>query len=94
MLKPLGRGEVIGMRVGFQDPFNVDPRALDALQQLLSRTGRRMPGRRIVIQYRIDDRSGAERWVRHHMTERTGRWIIKGVNEGRQTAHEVIVGSP
>ena len=83
MLKPLGRGEVIGMRVGFQDPVHVDPLALDIRQQLLSRTGRRMSGRRIVIQYRIDDRRYAARRVRHHMTERAGRRVIKGMNKGR-----------
>ena len=72
------RRQVIGMDMGFQDPFGLQPGLAHIGADAVGRSGAGAARGVVEIQHRIDDRAGAALGVAHHVGHRVCRIVEEG----------------
>ena len=88
----IGRaGQVVGMGVGLERPGDAIAVLLGEAQHRLDRAGIDLAGARIVVEYRIDERSLLGGGVGNNVADRIGRLVKERVNGGL-SRHGVLFG--
>ena len=80
----IGRGrQVVGMDMGFKDPFQPQIAGADEVDHRIGRPCVRPPRGIVEIQHRIDHRTGLSLRFLNHIGQRVGRFVEKGGDDGR-----------
>jgi len=77
-----GAGEVVGVRVGLQDPVHLQAVAAHVGQQPVGGRSAGAAGGGVVVQHRIDDGGAARGSVGHDVGHRAGLWVEEALNVG------------
>ena len=79
----VGRGaQMVGMDMGVDDPFHGEAPGAHRGDNLVGRLGGRATGRGLVVQYRVNNRTGAGRRIADHITDGMRGAVKKAHNLG------------
>src|SRR5690606_28988957 len=81
-LEVVGRGEVVRMWVGVEDPLELKALVGDEGQQFIGADRTRRPRLFVVIEHRVDDRAALGARVGDHVLDREGARIVEAGNFG------------
>ncbi len=76
------RREVVGVRVGIEDPLQFVALALDVGEQGIGGAGRGRAGLRVEVEHRIDDGAAFRLGVRDDVLDAAGRLVIEAGHDG------------